>query len=324
VRRALQVVVPAAALAVSLYAVDLPLFAEYPGRARAVLPLIDIDGAPTYPSDGRLLLTTVNIGRLSLYEALAAWLDPNANVIPERQLIPPGQTDEQFDEASRSQMDQSKIAAVAVALERLTEYPEEEHGRGVIVQDVVPGTPADGVLFAGDLISEVDGRPVDDVDDLVEAIEAAGTTDTLRMGVAPLEGGEFRTVAIRPTVLQGEDRPVIGISSVANFPFDVRIESGAIGGPSAGLMWAVGITELLTPGDLTEGRTLAGTGSIDLEGNVGPIGGIRLKILAAERAGAEAFLVPQGNLAEARGAGEEIELVPVATVEDALRYLEAP
>jgi PDZ domain-containing protein len=321
VRRALQVVVPAAALAVSLYAVDLPLFAEYPGRARAVLPLIDIDGAPTYPSDGRLLLTTVNVGRLSLYEAVAAWIDPEANVIPERQLIPPGHTDEQFDEVSRSQMDQSKIAAVAVALERLTEYPEE-HGPGVVVQDVVPGTPADGVLFPGDLISEVDGRPLQGVEALVEAIEAAGTTASLRLGVAPLEGGDFRTVVIRPRILQGEDRPVIGISSVANFPFDVRIESGAIGGPSAGLMWALGVTELLTPGDLTEGRTFAGTGSIDLDGNVGPIGGIRLKILAAERAGAEAFLVPEGNLAEARGAGEEIELVPVATVDDAIHYLD--
>jgi len=311
VRRALQVLAPAAALAVCLYAVDLPLFVEAPGRARAVLPLIDVDGTPTYDADGRFLLTTVNVGRLNLFEALAAWLDPEAEVIPEHDIIEPGQTDQEYERISRSQMDQSKIAAVAVALEALNEYPDE-HGPGVIVQDVLAGAPAEGVLFPGDLITEVDGVPLPGVEELRRAIEAAGTARALTFLVEPVEGGgDPRTVEVRPARVEGEDRPVIGIATVANFPFEVHIESGSIGGPSAGLMWALGVTEVLTPEDLTRGRTIAGTGAVDLEGNLHAIGGVRLKVLTAERAGAEAFILPEGNLAEARAAGERIELMRI-------------
>ena len=116
-RRALQVAAPTVALAVCLSVVELPLFVEAPGRARSVLPLIDVDGTATYESEGRLLMTTVNVGRLNAFKALVAWIDPQAEVIPEHVVIPPGQTDQEYELASRSQMDQSKIAAVAVALE---------------------------------------------------------------------------------------------------------------------------------------------------------------------------------------------------------------
>jgi Lon-like protease len=321
VRRALEIAAPLVALAVCLWAVQVPLFVESPGRAREVLPLIDVDGTETYHSDGRFLLTTVNLGRANLYQAVGAWLDPDADVIPEHDLIPPGETDREFEAVARSQMDQSKIAGVAAGLEEVTDYPAV-HGDGVIVQDVLPGAPADGLLFPGDLITEVDGNPLAGMAELRRLIGAAGTERTIRLRVQPVEGGAERTVELRPARIEGEVRPVIGVATVENFPFEVRIESGAIGGPSAGLMWAVGVSDLLTPEDLTGGRVLAGTGTVDLEGNVGPIGGIRLKILAAERAGAAAFIVPRDNLAEARGAGGNLRLVPVSTVEDALGYLE--
>ena len=321
-RRAVGVAAPVAALAVCLWAVQVPLFVESPGRAREVLPLIDVDGTETYGSEGRLLLTTVNLGRANLYEAFGAWLDPDADVIPEHDLIPPGGTDREFEAVARSQMDQSKIAGVAAGLEEVTDYPAV-HGAGVIVQDVLPGAPADGLLFPGDLITEVDGNPLAGMDELRRLIAAAGTERTIRLRVHPVEGGRSRTVEVRPALVEGETRPVIGVATVENFPFEVRIESGAIGGPSAGLMWALGVTDLLTPEDLTAGRVLAGTGTVDLQGAVGPIGGVRLKILAAQRAGAAAFLLPRDNLAEARGAGAGLRLVPVSTVEDALDYLES-
>jgi PDZ domain-containing protein len=120
-----------------------------------------------------------------------------------------------------------------------------------------------------------------------------------------------------------DDQPVIGIYPVANFPFDIRIESGSIGGPSAGLMWTLGVTDLLTSGDLTADLAIAGTGTVDLNGNVGPIGGITLKVVAAERANAEAFLVPQPNLAEARTVATDLRLVPVSNVEQAISFLES-
>jgi PDZ domain-containing protein len=320
-RRLLLSVVPSVVLALCLYLVDLPLWVESPGGARSVLPLIAIDGAPTYDSEGRLLLTTVNVGRVNLYYALRAWLDPAATVLSERDILPVGLTDREYDRISLSQMDQSKIAAVAVALERSSDYPEE-HGRGALVQDTVPGSPADGLLFAGDVITHIDDEPLADLEGLRRAIDGAGAGRPLRFTARPLEGGTERVVTLRPVIDPELERPVVGVYTVANFPFDIQIESGSIGGPSAGLMWTLGVTDLLTPGDLTGDRAIAGTGTVDLAGNVGPIGGITLKVQAAEEADADVFLLPEANLQEARTVESELELVPVVTVEQALSYLE--
>lgn len=320
-RRLLQVAAPGVALAVCLSVVELPLFQEAPGRPRSVLPLIDVDGTSTYESDGRLLLTTVNVSRLNAFESVVAWLDPQADVIPEREIIPPGQSDVEYERESRSEMDQSKVAAVAVALELLTDYPEE-HGQGVVVQAVLPHTPAEGRLFPGDLITHVNAAPLADLAELRLAIEAAADGGSVQLRVRPVEGGDTSTVDVRPTRVEGVDRPVIGIAAVANFPFDVDIQSGTIGGPSAGLMWAVGVLEALTPEDLTGGRAIAGTGTVALDGRVGPIGAVRMKVIGAEEAGADAFLVPREDMAAARSAANDIELVPVTSVEEALRYLD--
>jgi PDZ domain-containing protein len=322
VRRRLLVLVPSIALALSLWAVPLPLFSEGPGPARDVVPLIDISGTSTYQPEGRLLFTTVDLGRINLFDAVAAAIDPNRNVVPESEVIPPGLTDEQYDRISLSLMDSSKIAAVVSALSRLTDYPRD-HGAGVIVYETAAGSPAHRRLFPGDLITAVDGEPLQGLAELRAVIEEAGVGSTLRISVEPVEGsGRSRTIPIRVARERGGDRPVIGIVAVPNFPFEVSIQSGNIGGPSAGLMWALGIADLLTPGDLGGGRTLAGTGDIDLEGRVRPIGGVGLKVLAAERAGADVFLLPPSNLAEARGTADGIDLVPVSTLQEALDYLE--
>jgi Lon-like protease len=320
-RRLLLSVVPSVVLALCLYVVELPLWVESPGGAKSVIPLISIHGAPTYDSEGRLLLTTVNVGRVNLYYALGAWLDPAASLLSEREILPRGLTDQEYDQISLSQMDRSKIAAVAVALERSSGYPEE-HGRGALVYETIPGSPADGSLFAGDLITHVDGEPLVDVQGLGRAIAENGPGRTLRLTVRPIEGGTERTVTLHAVLDPELDRAAIGVFTVANFPFDVEIESENIGGPSAGLMWAVGVTDLLTPGDLTGDRAIAGTGTVDLAGNVGPIGGITLKVQAAEEADADAFLLPQANLAEARTVDTELELVPVVTVDQAVSFLE--
>jgi PDZ domain-containing protein len=322
VRRKLLVLVPAAALALCLYAVPLPLFVEGPGPARDVLPLIDIDGTATYQPEGRLLFTTVNVGRVNVYDAVAAAFDEEYHVVPEDLVIPEGLTDEEYDRISLSQMGASKIAAVSSALTRLTDYPRE-HGPGALVYATSPGSPAAGRLFPGELITAVDGEPIGDVDELGALIEDAGAGATLAVTVEAMEGsGDPRTVELR-TIRHRDGRPIIGIVPVANFPFDVSIQSGRVGGPSAGLMWSIGVTDLLTPGDLAGGRTLAGTGGIDLRGRVRPIGGVGLKVLAAERAGADVFLLPRSNLQEARELAEDIEVVGIASLDQALEYLES-
>ncbi len=318
--RRLMVLLPAATLFLCLYAVPVPLYVESPGPAEDVLRRIDIDGAPTYQPRGRLLFTTVSVGRVSLLDALRAWLDPVAEVVPEREVFPPGQTERQYERFTRSQMDQSKLAAAAVALERLTAYPRR-HGPGALVYATEPGDPAHGRLFPGDVILRANGIPVPGVPALRRLIARTGVRGLLRLTVEPVEGGHRRTVRIRPVARGAGPEPRVGIIPVANFPFSVVIHSGRIGGPSAGLMWAIGIVDLLRPGDLTAGRTLAGTGAMDLDGRVYPIGGIRLKVRAAEEAGAEVFLLPKANLDEIGEMATTVELVPVRRIGDALRYL---
>lgn len=318
-RRFLLLLAPWAALGLSVYAVDLPLFSVGPGPAREVNPRIDIDGRRTFESRGRLMLTTVSLGRVNVFSAFEAWVDPSVEVVPERSILPPGQTDRQHREESDLEMDESKIAAVAVALRRVTDYPRE-HGDGVLIQDVIEGAPAAGRLFPGDLILAADGKPVDELDEMRSAIGEAGTRRDLRLTVE--SGDERRTVNLRPIRNPDDDRPIIGVVLVENFPFEIRIDSGDVGGPSAGLMWALGVVDLLTPGDLTSGRTVAGSGVIDLEGGVHPVGGIEHKILAAEEEGAELFLLPEANLSEGRAVAEQIELVPVDGIQEALDYLE--
>jgi PDZ domain-containing protein len=311
---------PAAALLVALASVDLPLFALGPGPAREVLPLIDVEGAPTYRPEGRMMLTTVGFEPATVFEAGLAWLLPDQQVVPEDQVIPPGVTEDEYQRHTLADMQASQIAATVVALRRVTDYPER-HGPGGLVQEVVPGSPADGPLFPGDVILEVDGRPLENFGVLEEAVRAAGTRREVALTVE--RGERRRTVRLRPRLLRGADRPVVGVVIVENFPFDVTIRSGDVGGPSAGLMWSLGLMDLLEPGDLLGGRTIAGTGAIDLEGRVFPIGGVGHKVVAAARAGAEVFLLPTDNLSEARAAQADIRLIAVSTVDEAIRELES-
>lgn len=317
--RRLTVLAPVLALAAALAWVDLPLFTVAPGTAREVVPLIDVDGRRTYAPEGRYLLTTVSLDRATVFEALVGWVNPAAQVVPEGSVVPEGQTEREYERRTRSSMDESKIAAAVVALERLTGYPEER-GRGVLVQFVVRDSPADGVLFPGDVIESVDGRPVEEVDDVGRAIREAGTEREVTLEIET--DGERSTVRLRPARLEGARHPVIGVVLVQAFPFDIRISSDGVGGPSAGLMWALALVDLLSPGDLTAGRVVAGTGEITLEGDVRPVGGVEHKVVAAERAGAEVFLVPRQNSAAARAAADTMRVVPVGTLEEALRALE--
>jgi Lon-like protease len=319
IRRTLVSLVPVAVLAVSFGTIPLPLFVEQPGPARDVVPLIDIDGAATYQPQGRLYFTTVTFFEPTVFGALGGWLDPSQRVVQQEAIIPEGVSEREYERVNLSLMDRSQIAAVSASLRELTDYPAE-HGPGVVVYGTLDGSPADGRLFAGDLVTEVDGEELGGVAEFSRAIRETGTGGQLTLRVRPLEGGESQKVRMRPARI--DDRTAVGVYVVPNFPFEVRFEAGNVGGPSAGLMWGLGVTDILTPGDLSGGRTIAGTGSIDIEGRIGPIGGVALKVAAAEDAGAEAFLLPPENMAEARTARADIRLVPVSTLNEAIGFLE--
>jgi PDZ domain-containing protein len=300
--------------------VSLPYYAIGPGPARDVEPLIRIEGARRYPSEGRFVLTSVVFSQLTGFGLIGAWLDPDRAVVGRERIYPSGEPAEVERRRAISEMDQSKLDAVAAVLRHLTDYPRE-HGRGVLVQSVVPGCAADGVLYPGDLILRIDGRAVETVRHARRLIAAVPSGERLRFDVTV--DGEPKTLRLVREPCGGSEEPLVGVSLLNSFPIEVRISSGSIGGPSAGLMWALGLYDLLTPGDLTGGRTIAGSGAIGPDGTVYPVGGVAEKIAAAARAGAEVFFVPDGNTRAVEAAGERgLEIVPVGSLDDALAYLQ--
>jgi Lon-like protease len=305
-----------AGLAVTVY---LPWYAVGPGPARAVQPLIRFEDRTRYESQGSFVMTSVRYTRLTGLDMLLAWLDPERAVVARSVLYPDGENVQVERERSISQMDSSKLDASAVVLRALEGYPKD-HGDGVLVESVVSGCAADGELFPGDRILSIDGEPVDSYRDASRAIESAPSGSTLTFDLS-VDGDPETVDLVREPCGDSED-PLVGVRMINSFPFDVSISSGEIGGPSAGLMWALGLYDLLTAGDLTDGRTIAGTGQIALDGSVFPIEGIDEKLSAAADAGASVFLVPQGNMNAARASGGHgLELVPVATFEGAIAYL---
>jgi PDZ domain-containing protein len=305
-----------AGLALTIY---LPWYAVGPGPARAVQPLIRFEDRTRYESEGRFVMTSIRYTRLTGFDMLLAWLDPDRAIVARSVLYPDDEDVVEERERSISQMDSSKLDASSVVLRELYGYPKK-HGDGVLVEGVVSGCAADGELFPGDLILAIDGEAVDSYRDASTVIERASSGSTLTFDLSV--DGEPETVNLVREPCGQSEEPLVGIRMINSFPFEVSISSGEIGGPSAGLMWALGLYDLLTSGDLTGGRTIAGTGQIALDGTVIPVDGIEEKLAAAADAGASAFLAPQGNAEAARASGDHgLELVPVATFDDALAYL---
>lgn len=312
-------VLPLAAAMLAATRLWLPVYSIGPGPAREVTPLIRVDGQAVHGSRGEFVLTSVLIERLTPLGALAAWLDPARSVIERSEVYPTGTTDAEQRERAVSEMDQSKLDATYVVLSELTDYPEE-HGRGVLIEHVVDGCAAEGELYPGDLVLRIDGAKVSTVPGAKRAIDALPSGSSLTFDIRA--GGERQTIELVREPCGDSEDPLVGVAMIPNFPFGVRIESGGIGGSSAGLVWALTLHDLLTTDDLTGGRTIAGTGVLLLDGTVAPIAGVREKIVAASRAGADVFLVPKANLREAGDSPDGLQLVPVESFEDALDFLQ--
>ncbi len=290
------------------------------------VPLIEIEGEQTYPARGSLNLLTVTItgnpANLPTWgDVLAAWLDPVQTVIPVESLYPPGLSPEESAEQSRVDMLNSQREAIAAALAEL-DYDFESH---LIVVDTIENGPAEGVLRPDDEVVSVNGETFDDVTGLREAIAENGTDRAA--DVVVVRDGERLSVQLTPAPSDGsEPEPIIGIlvGVEYEFPFEVTIQLENVGGPSAGLMFALGIYDKLTPGSLTGGAEFAGTGTIDAAGAVGPIGGIRQKMVGAVRSGAEWFLAPEGNCEDVVGSVPAgLEVFAVGTLHEAVEVVEA-
>ncbi len=289
------------------------------------VPLITIPTEPTYPTKGSLSLLTVNVvgnpeTQPSWFEVVAAWLDPKQSVVPIEAVFPPGLSTDDRREQSRVEMDNSQQEAIAAALRALGE-PYESRLYVVATQE---GGASEGILEADDVILSIDGEAVRDVTALRAAIAENGTDSPVSLGIQ--RDGSERTVEITPRLGEGDDPvPVIGILVAGDyeFPFEVEIELTNVGGPSAGMMFALGIIDKLTPGSLAGGAEVAGTGTIAADGTVGPIGGIVQKMYGAVDAGAEVFLSPAENCGEVVGSiPEGLEVFSVATLDEAIDVLQ--
>jgi PDZ domain-containing protein len=326
-RRGVTVILGAlitALLAVGVMAFPLPYVVLKPGPTVNTLgsdngkEVIHITKAETSTSSGQLRLTTVGVQpSVELVWAIRGWFSDEQAVVPRELIYPPDQSEQQVEQQNAKEFKSSQFSAVTVALRELG-YPVQ-----TFVTAVTPNGPASGELQKDDIITTVDGVEVTGPAKLTQLVQAKPAGTALTIGYT--RAGKAATVKIVTKSDGNTATPRIGVAidDKQPRPFQVNIDLDEIGGPSAGLMFTLGIIDKLRPADLTGGKIIAGTGTIDDEGNVGPIGGIPQKLVGAKDAGAQLFLVPADNCAEAmRNAVSGLPMAEVATVDDALTALQ--
>jgi PDZ domain-containing protein len=304
--------------------VTLPYFALAPGSARQVNDLIRVPEAKAFPPRGKVFLATVSLRQVTPFGALQGWLDRDVDVVPERAIL--GSTPRrQFTQQNVQLMDDSKQVAVVVALRRLG-FAVPEEGKGALVENVEKGSPADGRLAQGEVITAVDGVPTPLSDRAVEGLRRHRPGEAVRLDVLGVNGAPRSQTVVLTTRPQGEGG-FLGVFLRTKeqhfaYPFDVTIDSGAIGGSSAGLAFTLGVLDTLTRGELTGGKKVAVTGTIELDGTIGDVGGVAQKTAAVRAAGAQYFLVPPGEFKEAVAhAGGGLHVMKVANLDQALSVL---
>ncbi|UTR15205.1 PDZ domain-containing protein [Salipaludibacillus sp. LMS25] len=318
--------------------VQLPYYFSVPGEAKILTEVIEVEDGNPY--EGTFMLTTIRMGKANIVNYVWALASDKRELIPEEHVRPEGETDEEYHHRQLMMMTGSQELAVIVAYNYAGKEAYFEN-HGVLVTSVISGMAAEGNLEVGDRIVAIDGEEVLEIETLFDVLgqysigdnvpitfEREGDTYTVELQVDPFpeeidpEGERGGIGIINP----GTDRELV------NTP-EITIDTDQIGGPSAGLMFSLEIYNQLLDEDITKGHQIAGTGSIDEHGNVGRIGGVKQKVYASHEAGAEIFFAPaeqseEGSnyeiaLEAAESIGTDMEIVPVNTFEDALKYLES-
>ncbi|WP_435770872.1 YlbL family protein [Nocardioides sp. SYSU DS0651] len=309
-------------------AVPLPYGSYSPGPTFDILgkdadeaEFVQVDGHKAYYDEGQIRFTTVVASahgdKLTLGDALARWLDPDRAVVPYDIVHPADRTAEDEEIEGAIQMTTSQDVAKAVALEELG----HEVPAAVQVSHVDAGSPADGKLLVRDIFLAVDGKKVETGDDVVKAVRAHDDGSPVVFDIK--RGKRELEVRVKPEIDDGTPRVGVNLGLGYQFPFDINLRvDPSVGGPSAGLMFALAIYDTLTPGSLTGGEAVAGTGELLPDGTVGAIGGIEQKIAGAEEAGAELFFVPEDNCPDVAGLDTDLRLVKATTMHEARVALE--
>jgi Lon-like protease len=328
VNRRTWTVVSASLLALALgvlgATLPVPLVALGPGPTYDTLGTVDgdtvveVDGLPVYPTTGHLNMTTVSVtDRLTMFSALALWASPDNQVVPREPIYPSSMSLDQIQQQNTAQFSSSEANAEAAALGEL-QLPAT-----VIVTSLVPDTPAAAILQPGDELLAVAGQPMDSVRKVSDVLVPTRPGDMV--AVQYRRAGEVHDVQIPLAARPDREQGLLGVILGAKLrDGDIRISLGGVGGPSAGLMFALAVVDKLTPYDLAGGRFVAGTGAIEPTGNVTPINGIPFKMRKAYDEGATVFLVPAANCEEAVATNPgDLQLVRIGTLHDAVTALES-
>jgi PDZ domain-containing protein len=301
---------------------------QAPGFTASVEPMVHLPQQYRHPVSDNLILTSViPQAPILVGEWAYAHVDKSVELLPEVDIFPPSQTIQSQSQQGYQMLLSSQTTAIIVGLQ-LAGYQVVANSDGVVIDSILPESPASGILMPGDIITQLNGRPVGSTDDLANQLKLLSQGAVLQVSVE--RNGQTMELNV-PTMSPSEPGgPVqIGITVETHvtgytLPFPVEIvQDKIVGGPSAGLMFTLAIYSLLNPAGLNGGWNIAGTGTIDLDGNVGPIGGVQQKVVAAERAGAQYFLVPSANYQDALSAASNIKVVEIDTAQEAIDFLKS-
>jgi Lon-like protease len=320
----------------------LPYYVTKPGSAKDLDPIIEVEDG--FEDEGKLMLTTVRMGKANIYTYFIASLRKYEHIYPVEEIRRSEETDEEYNVRQLHLMESSKLNAIEVAFEHANK-PYSFQYNGVYVLNVYPGMPADDALDPGDMISAIDGNEFSSSQEFIDYISTKSVGDTVEITFT--RDGEVQEKEVALAEFSASEGKVgLGIGLVDDKEIittpKVTMNTEKIGGPSAGLMFSLQLYNELVERDITHGMKVAGTGTISSNGTVGRIGGIEQKVIAADKAGAEVFFAPmdiipdqikktnpdlQPNYEEALKTAEEIrtdmKIVPVKTFEDALTYLDS-
>jgi Lon-like protease len=292
-----------------------------PDRAHAVAPIVTVQGGKDPKDGGGIYFVDIFVRKATLLERLWPGIHEGGQLVPASAILPAGTSEKQRRQADAREMTRSQQVAAAVAL-RAAGYHVVANPTGALVEQVDPSVPAAGRLQPTDIIVSANGRRVRVPGDLRRVVGALHPGDTVRLVVR--RGSDQKRVDVR-TVRDTDGRTIIGVivdqAAFVKLPRQVKIDAGNVGGPSAGLPFALDILEELGK-DVDHGRRVAATGQIELNGTVTPIGGVRQKTIGVRQSGIRVFLVPAGeNAAEARRYAHGVRIIPVRNFQQALHAL---
>lgn len=314
----------AAIVAWAAFVVPLPFIEQVPGNPQSIEPLVTIEGTDTTPLQGEASLLTILLRQQPPAPALGALLDPSRELLSIERVYPSGIDRDEYLAGERERF--SRQFDVAAAVGAQAAGVEVDLVTEAVIVDVLPGSPADGLLAPGDAVLEANGEPLVAAEELQAITRAAQPGDELVMQVR--HAGGLREVIAVLEPFPGEDGARLGVAvetavDEARLPFEVSLAEGTrIGGPSAGMMVGLTVYDLLSEEDLLAGRTVMGTGTLDADGRVGTVGGVPQKVRAAVAAEADVVLVPERQLEDARRAAPaSLTVVGVSTLEEAIDAL---